>query len=90
MMNYYCIYDKSLKFSNLPFPARDDNEAIRSVRNMLLSADDNILARVVPVCELRYCGAFDEQAACFSEGVQTRLVCSLSSIPVSQSEGGDT
>lgn len=90
MMNFYAIYDNSLKLSNPPFSARDDSHAVSIVRNMLLSADDSILPRIVPVCELRFAGAFDEENACFDSLVSPHTVCSLSDIPIPDSERGDT
>lgn len=90
MINYYAIYDKSLNLSNNPFPARDDSAAVQCVRNMLIAAGDNILPRIVPVCDLRFVGAFDEENACFDNCVSSRLVCSLSDIPLPEPTGGDT
>lgn len=90
MLNFYAIYDNSLKLSNPPFSARDDSHAVSMVRNMLLSADDSILPRIVSVCELRFVGAFDEEHSCFDQVVSSRTVCSLSDIPILESTGGDS
>lgn len=90
MINYYCIYDNSLQLANLPFPARDNNEAVSMVRNMLLSADDSILKRISSVCELRLCGTFDQETASFDPVVSARTLCALSDIPLPSSVGGDS
>jgi hypothetical protein len=87
-MNYYCIYDKSLQQANLPFAASDDQSAVRMVRNMLLSATDDVFERVLPVCDLRYVGAFDEVEAKFKSADSNRILCDLSSIPIPSDDGG--
>lgn len=89
MIKYYCIYDKQLNLANPPFAASDHQSAIRMVRNMLLSSDDSVLKRVLPICELRCVGTFDETTSVFnSEGAST-VLCSLADIPLPDNSGGD-
>lgn len=62
IINYYCIFDRSLQRSNMPFAAHDDGEAKEIVRNMFLSFDEehaSILPKIRSVCEVRYSGCFD-------------------------------
>lgn len=81
MLAYYSIYDNSLKLSNPPFIARNDDDAKRIVRNFLLSSEDEILNKLSSCCSLIFCGLFLEDEASFSEG-EGYKVCDLSDIPL--------
>lgn len=89
MITYYCIFDRSLNLSNLPFAARDDDDAVSMVRNMLLSADRSILGRISDFCELRRCGVFDQKTSTFQSESGAFVVCALSDIPLPKSKEGD-
>lgn len=82
MLRYYCIYDNSLKLANIPFVARDDIEARSIVRNLLLTASDSILQRIIGVCDLRFCGDFNQEDFCFCTDSVPYVVCALSDIPL--------
>lgn len=88
MLNYYAIYDKSLKLANSPFPARDDNDAVRIVRNFIHAAGNDLFARIVPVCDLRRCGSFDEEACTFLAAPEDNFVVALINIPVVDTDAG--
>lgn len=90
MIKFYSIYDNQLHQSNPPFAAADDKSAIRMVRNMLLSADDSIYNRVRSICDLRFVGTFDEVTARFESKDDSRVLCSLDSIPMPSDIGGDS
>lgn len=89
MVNYYCIYDNSLELANPMFAASDDQSAVRLCRNMLLSSTDDVFSRIVPSCDLRFVGSFDETTCDFVPSKPARLVCHLSNIPIPHSSGGD-
>lgn len=83
MIYAYSIYDNDLQLSNQPFFCSDDKSAIRTTRNMLLSAPDSILSKVLSVTELRCVGAFDEVRCVFVPDFDyPRVVCKLSDIPI--------
>lgn len=82
MLRCYCIYDNSLKLSNIPFFARDDKEARSIVRNLLLTASDSILQRIIGVCDLCSCGDFNQEEFCFCKDSVPYVVCALSDIPL--------
>lgn len=88
MLRYYSIYDNQLQQANPPFFARDDKSAIGMVRNMLLSADDDVFKRVMPVCDLVYVGTFDSTAASFDSTDGKTVICSLADIPIPDAPGG--
>lgn len=90
MLNYYCIYDNSLEMANPMFTAADDNSAVRLCRNMLLSGSDDVLSRVLPSCDIRYVGSFDETNCEFKSCEPARLVCHLRDIPIPNAPGGDS
>lgn len=92
MINYYAFYDESLKLSNPPFAAADDNAAIRATRNMLLSSSDDVFNKVVPITELVFVGTFDEVKGVFCSIDARRKVISLKDIPlpVRDSDDGGT
>lgn len=90
MIKYYAFFDTDLQLYNPPFSAADDRSAIRITRNMLLSADDAVLSKVVPITELCYIGTFDEQNGIFSNCINgVRTVISLSEIPLPIKEESD-
>lgn len=87
-MRYYCIYDNQLQQANPPFFSRDDKSAVAMVRNILLSASDDVFKRVFPVCDLVYVGSFDCTSAQFESSAGKTFVCHLSDIPLPDASGG--
>lgn len=88
MLNYYVIYDKQLKLANPPFCASDDKSAVRLCRNMLVSASDDVFARVAPCCDIRFIGSFAEDTVEFIPCVPARVVCAVGDIPMPDDTGG--
>lgn len=81
MINYYAFFDNSLNLSNVPFTATDDRSAIRATRNMLLSATDDVLHKVILCTDLVHVGQFDEVKGVFLDNIGRRKVISLKDIP---------
>lgn len=88
MIKYFAIYDNSLQQANPPFAASDEKSAVRMVRNMLVSASDDVFKRVLPVCDLVYVGSFDDIATKFESPDNKKVVCHLSDIPIPDAPGG--
>lgn len=92
MIKYYAFYDNSLKLSNPPFAAQDDQSAIRATRNMLLGASDDVLHKVISCTDLVHVGMFDEVKGIFIQPEYMRKVISLKDIPTPDGvpfDGGD-
>lgn len=92
MINYYALYDNSLKLSNPPFACNDDISAKRLVRNMLISASDDVFTKIVSITSLVFVGRYDEVDAKFIPAPEMVKVCDLCDIPLpapSDNSGGD-
>ena len=92
MLNFYALYDNSLKLSNPPFLCNDDISAKRLVRNILLSASDDVFTKIVSVTSLVFVGSFDEVNAKLIPAPDMVKVCDLCDIPIpapADNSGGD-